>query len=402
MRKMRVLLSGVTYLLTLAVTCFGAGNLRSDPPKTNNDLKVRLGETVTITKSHRYCWFPNVSQLSTGEIIVGFFMNPDETHPEGYFSGYCISSDGGRTWGPRFTAGHGFDNNTFNHISPKDGTQMRLWFYIYPSPPEQMREFETIATTVSEGGRLVTHRRGIRVSLPQPVRPTQTRLYETRQSDGGQVKAVPHMSFYGPILESTDGSLLVTMYGKFEGDELYRCVLLRSKDAGKSWQYVSTVAQTNDASPRMGKEGPNEPAMVRLADGRLLCIMRTGGGSRGEGPMFQTWSTDEGRTWSKPVSAGVEGVSPRLRLLSNGVLACTYGRPGPVSIMFSLDGSGKSWSHHTPLFDGKSSCYTDMIEVSPSCLLVVYDHVPYGWKSIPHEELKSLNTIYGVFVEVQQ
>ena len=78
--------------------------------------------------------------------------------------------------------------------------------------------------------------------------------------------------------------------------------------------------------------------------------------------MGQAWSSDDGKTWTEPVSTGLKAVAPRTLLLSNGVLACTYGRPGPVTIMFSLDGTAEKWSQHTEIFSGMSTRYTDLIE----------------------------------------
>ena len=74
----------------------------------------------------------------------------------------------------------------------------------------------------------------------------------------------------------------------------FRALLLRSKDVGKNWSYVSTIA----AGP-MGQEGFNEPVIVRLSQGRheerLVCLMRTGR----ENPIYQAHSDDEGTTWSQ-------------------------------------------------------------------------------------------------------
>ena len=126
--------------------------------------------------------------------------------------------------------------------------------------------------------------------------------------------------------------------------------------------------------PWMGKEGPNEAGLVRLSESRLFCIFRTGS----DGYLGEAWSLDDGKTWTPPVSTGFKGVAPHLRLLSNGLVGlCTYGRPGPVTIMFSSD-EGKNWVGTTPIFSGKSTRYTDLIEVEPGKLLVVYDSVPYG------------------------
>jgi hypothetical protein len=49
-----------------------------------------------------------------------------------------------------------------------------------------------------------------------------------------------------------------------------------------------------------------------------------------------------------------------------------------------------------------STHYTDLIEVEPGKLLVVYDSTPYGWKNIPSSDMSSKNSISGTFVEVQR
>ena len=75
---------------------------------------------------------------------------------------------------------------------------------------------------------------------------------------------------------------------------------------------------------------------------------------------------------------------------------------GPVVIMFSVDGTGKTWTHVTPIFSGMSTRYTDFVEVHPGKLFVVYDSVPYGWYPIPFADRNSRDIIYGTFVEVRK
>jgi hypothetical protein len=91
-----------------------------------------------------------------------------------------------------------------------------------------------------------------------------------------------------------------------------------------------------------------------------------------------------------------------VKRLSNGILVCTYGRPGPVVIMFNADGTGRKWSHVTKIFQKMSSCYTDFVEVEPGKILVVYDNIPYGWHAIPYTDKTARNTIYGTFIYVHK
>ena len=63
---------------------------------------------------------------------------------------------------------------------------------------------------------------------------------------------------------------------------------------------------------------------------------------------------------------------------------------------------GKKWVGITPIFTGKSTRYSDLIELEPGKLLVVYDSVPYWWGPIPPADKLSKNAICGTFVEVHR
>jgi hypothetical protein len=179
-----------------------------------------------------------------------------------------------------------------------------------------------------------------------------------------------------------------------------RLVLIRSTDQGRNWEeygVIAAIQPKEEPWPWMGKEGPNEASLVRLPSGRLYCIFRTGEG----GYLGQARSADDGKTWTQPVSTGLIGVAPHLRLMSDGLLACSTGRPGPVIVMFSSD-EGKTWTNVTTVSTGKSTHYSDLVEVEPGKLLVVYDSTPYGWHPIPLSDKSSKNAIYGTFVEVRR
>ncbi len=143
------------------------------------------------------------------------------------------------------------------------------------------------------------------------------------------------IALHRSIIECPDSSLLVTAYGKLKNDKKYRTMVYRSIDRGKSFTYYATVGlDQNETSP----EGFDEPVISILPNGDLICIMRTGGYS----PLFKSYSSDYGATWSKPEYIGQSGVSPDLKVLSNGILACSFGRPD-VSVMFTSDGNGSYW-----------------------------------------------------------
>lgn len=187
-------------------------------------------------------------------------------------------------------------------------------------------------------------------------------------------------------------------------------LLLTSADGGHTFDLASVVAGPGDAP--WGWEGADEPAVARLPDGELLCLMRTGSptGSRGgkawkafAADLLEARSRDGGRTWSRRRLWGKPGVMPKLIQMSNGVLVCAFGRPGN-NLMFSLDG-GRSWVREMQVThpDLRTSGYVDALEVAPGRLLVVYD----AWDSPPAaawlwEAPQPVCAVWGMFVDVRR
>ena len=131
--------------------------------------------------------------------------------------------------------------------------------------------------------------------------------------------------------------------------------------------------------------------MSFCSNGDVLCIMRHG--------LWQARSKDGGKTWGPYKTLDVRGVDPDLCLMSNGILACSYGRPGN-RIMFSADGTGKKWTDRVQIYEYKneSSGYTGICEVEPGKLLMVYDrHDAY-----PEHGGKRTTAIQGVHITVRR
>ena len=347
------------------------------------DLIVDIGETWTIDRQsrrfnnqERFLQFATINLLATGELVVGVWMTPDENYMEGAFEGYRISRDHGRSWSRRHTKGQfGWCKHPF-----ADGSMLELSYLTALDPPEQRRECVGVLSWFSEGGAKISQEEfriyGERDLEPErepwPLKPGWNEGYVG--ADGNVELPVMSEVYRGPslvreLMEMPEGHLMATMNPLYEGDH-FGMELIRSEDRGKTWYPFSTF----------GGSGA-EPAMVQLANGDLFTIYRIGG------PMPQCWSRDGGQTWSEPVSSGASGVLPKLLLLSNGILACSYGRPG-IHLMFSVDGSVRKWSHHQEIspVDSRgsmgdadpedvrfSTCYTDMVEIEPGRILLLWD-----------------------------
>lgn len=370
-------------------------------------LDIRVGKTVEVTSSHRKCWYPTIHQFRSGEILVTMLMSPDEINPEGDFSAYCVSRDGGMTWSQRYTMGGGATaDGAWSEVPNHDDNVWHLDGYPEPYSNGNTHEFYDALTKFADGGRYICLDRDMVLKLSQPAYMSPTRLFDRHVQDATvatQFRGRP----WGSIIEGPHGELFCSAYYIAEADarrygkpQYFRDVLLRSTDSGRTWLEYSTIAAVpkNNKPPWMGSEGPNECSIARLADGRIYAVYRTGG----DGMIGNAWSSDDGKTWTAPASIGFQGIAPRIHRLKNNMLAMSTGRPGPVVVWFNLDGNGEKWSHATTLFTGMSTRYTDLREIQPGKLLVVYDSVPYGWYDIPYADPKSMNAIYGTFIEVRR
>ena len=200
---------------------------------------------------------------------------------------------------------------------------------------------------------------------------------------------------YGDLLHLENGDLLIALGAQTpDRKEPGVCVttfFARSTDGGTTFEFLCAIDPEIDGR-LVGPEGLNEPTMAVLGNGEILCVMRTGGFA----PLHQSRSQDGGHTWSTPVSTGWPADKPALRLMGNGVLACssgrgTYGRPQITHAMFSLDGTGEVWEVPFAFHTGPGCSYTSNMERDGK-LYVAYSHssfgTPAGTFGLPYQSIK--------------
>lgn len=233
-------------------------------------------------------------------------------------------------------------------------------------------------------------------------------MYDTIYVPDGPVKHYEN-EWYGiyvfrTIIKMPDGSWLMTMYGNFTVDTILPCeknaqqelkymqrtFVVTSKDKGRTWHYLSSVAVPSAGEP-LG-EGFVEPAITLLKDGRLLCVMRSGH----HYPLYASWSSDGGKTWTMPIYTGLDrGCDPCLITLKDGRVALSWGRRFPeawstispegdqgrfkfpgqgyVNLAISND-NGLHWVNHK-ILKNAGTCYSTIIEVEHNILFCQSD----GW-----------------------
>jgi len=329
---------------------------------------VEVGEHSVVTR--KAVREPQLLRLLSGDLLLTFHVQPDVHFAERHG---LRSSDGGRTWQAEPRRAH--REQAIGQAA--DGAVLAPDIHTFERTPG---EYVGSYFRSDDGGATFTgpHESVVRVNsvasvgypTPEHFPPEDHVLRKFYQ---------PLPEYYHPIVRAAtrrrgpsfwrylierDGRWLAPMQCRFHGDRVSRTILVASEDAGKTWCFVCTIAYRHD-EPR---DGLCEPALLAAPDGDLLCVMRRGGGV----PLAQCRSTDRGMTWSEPEQLPGHGVDPDLCLMSNGVLACTFGRPG-LHIMFSEDGCGLGWGCPTQIGDWRSSTYMGIAEVAPGELLLVYD-----------------------------
>ena len=318
-------------------------------------LKVSVDRIDVLLKSEEILNFPRIIELDGDRLVLPYGRG---RHGGAESRPVAISEDGGKTWADVPADSPWSDDVQTSGILGylKDG--IIAYIDVFPreasgwtgaqgpyhqamfveDPTWRLRRF-------SKQGELVETS-----SLKVVNLPWKTASYEN----------------YGTLLELDNGDLMTAFechVPPYTADRInFSTFVARSSDGGKTFEHVHTFDPNMYGDP-VGDQGFTEPDMIVLANGDILCMLRTGSRST----MYQSRSTDGGQTWSDPVSIGWPGVKPDLCLLSNGVLACSggrgaYGHPQVTYAMFSIDGTGESWEYPFAFHTGPGCSYSSNME----------------------------------------
>lgn len=229
----------------------------------------------------------------------------------------------------------------------------------------------------------------------------------------GSGQRIDGFLFHHGILKLPNGDLIGTMYGNYKGDVIlcdgyppefnqrkYRTVVVFSKDNGHTWGDPVLVAydrmlcrgipadhmmvghgiprsrvSATTVVPAITQEGFREADLVQAPNGDLVCVMRSGGRNPGGGvnlfptPLYCSRSSDNGKTWTPPEQIADRGVCPNLVKMKNGIIVCTYSRPGNW-LIFS-DDNGITWKGAFQF--GNTGSYNYILEVAPDTIQVYHE-----------------------------
>ncbi len=374
-------------------------------------LSVQFAEPQIITVADKeYKWgpyqFPGIGRWADGTLVMSWSTNEDSARAYGLPNGCAVSRDGGKTWtahtGKWGVSGLLLPNG--DRVSVVTPRPYKLADLKLPTPVSDGKD--------PYGPKLAMYKLTDLPAKLQTIRikrfPKGSDTAKTEHAALNDPLALRYSIYdvfpivwWGDMHVLHDGSALAGIYPGYrllddgKADPKGNVFFYRSTDNGRSWTIQGRILYQPDlkADPRGNERGGfTEPAYEVLADGSLLCVMRTTDGA-GIGPMYLSRSKDDGRTWSKPKAFTPNGVLPKLLRLDNGVLVLASGRPG-VQVRFCTDGKGEKWTdpfEMVPVTETDphlDTCgYTSLLATGPDSFLLAYSHFKHETADGPRKAI---------------
>lgn len=310
-------------------------------------VRAHVGDEVTIVPPtqeqinqypNSFAWDTSVGGVLTRKVLVGVNRHIDDADADASRA-YFTSVDEGDSWQEQTDI-----PEVVPRIQLRDGTILGFGYYTYTEGDASSvetgltRTGVTWARSVDEGVSFTSGSGELTSDRPMAV------ATPAEDDDSGLVRT--KVSLHDRAFELTDGTICQPALVTFADSPKLCSVLLATTDQGAHWAVRSVIAEdpTLITAP-FSYEGLGEPNVVRLADGSLLAVLRTGSWR----PLYSCRSTDDGLTWTtvEMMRAGeaaehLPGINPKLRLLPNGLLVLMTGRD-LIRLYISPDGRGEQW-----------------------------------------------------------
>lgn len=296
------------------------------------------------------CHASTVAETAGGQLVAAYFAGVREGDPsvgiwvqrriEGHWTEPLEVANGDQPDGTRFPC--------WNPVlfQPREGALL-LFYKVGPSP---MRWWGEVRTSQDAGQTWTAARR-----LPEGIL--------------GPIKNKP--------IELAEGVLLCpssTEAPRPNGEKgaVWRVHFEKTSDQGKTWKSFTPPPNSNPAAE------PNaiQPSILVHRDGRLQALGRTGSKR-----LFETWSSDNGATWS-PVAltslpnpnSGIDALT-----LADGRFLVVYNHTerGRSPLNLAISNDGKTWDAALVLEDEPRAEFSYPAIIQTSDGLV---HITYTWK----------------------
>ena len=149
-------------------------------------------------------------------------------------------------------------------------------------------------------------------------------------------------------LELANGTILVSYYTWWVGDDFWSAEVMASTDGGQTFTRRGVIAAPTSTSTY------DEAGVVQLPNGSLLAVVRHEENSTtGLSTLRYATSANGGASWTTPADVLISfdgaspttttGINPQLQLLTNGVVVLSSGRPDDW-VATSTNGLGTGWT----------------------------------------------------------
>ena len=317
-----------------------------------------------------YFGWPSVARMDDGTLIAGA-SGLRHTHicPWGKTTLFFSHDDGASWSAPVVIHDSPLDDRDVGVVSLGGEDVLVTWFTLDPRQFEQRFEEKFEAD-------IRCWMRGRLSALDDATCARFSGSWTRISHDGGRTWSAPRpapvSSTHGPILLK-NGDLLY-LGKQFPGGMSRpwgQVAAAISHDQGENWEELGICPLPEG----FAVDQVHEPHVCEMPDGRLVGHLRVH--EPDTNAIWQSESTDGGRSWSEPVRVPVNGTPPHLLRHSSGVLICVYGyRHAPYGqrAIFSLD-EGRTWIHDTPLRDDGPDGdlgYPATVEMGDGSLMTVY------------------------------
>jgi sialidase-1 len=329
---------------------------------------AQLLETKTITPMDEpYAGWPTVARRANGELWTVWSGGRDgHVCPLGQVRA-MTSNDDGATWTyPRVLFDGPIDDRDSGVLETGKGTLLVTTFTSLAYEESGLLEKQTPARQVRW--------KSAQDRLTPEERKAQLGEWVLRSTDGGKTWSPPIATLvnspHGPT-QLKDGRLLYV--GKKLWKDDGKIGVAESKDDGLTWTWLSEIpVRPGDAVRR----GYHELFALETDDGRIVAQIRNHN-KPDVGSTLQCESSDGGQTWTVPKSIDVWGLPSHLLKLKDGRFVMTYGYRRPPfgnQARISTD-QGRTWSGPLTISaDGTAGDlgYPSTVELADGTLLTVW------------------------------
>jgi hypothetical protein len=150
------------------------------------------------------------------------------------------------------------------------------------------------------------------------------------------------------------GNILLPVYARNQDGSRGQNLVWRSDSQGDDWCLLPIAPGISDVQA-------DETCFFEVAPGKILALMRHATPKQfAVGHLLESWSHDDGKTWSQPLQTEIKGYPPHILRLQDGRLLCgvTY-RWAPMGIRAVLsEDDGKTWDRTIILRDDAGTAST--------------------------------------------